>query len=162
MSATVKNRLLSAVLSLSLLPRAASGADHGENALVGTWRLAALEEPGADGTLHLADCTGLLVFTREGHMSVQVMYRNAEPPAGAGPVQYAQGGYEGSFGTYEVDERARTFTFRVEGALVPSLVGKELPRRFELSAGQLVIKSTDPKERWKAVWAKAHGRTDMP
>jgi len=45
---------------------------------------------------------------------------------------------------------------------VPSLVGKELPRRFELSAGQLVIKSTDPKERWKAVWAKAPGRTDTP
>jgi hypothetical protein len=33
------------------------------------------------------------------------MYRN--PPAGTNPapVQYAQGGYEASFGTYEIDER---------------------------------------------------------
>ena len=48
-------------------------------------------------------------------MSVQVMYRN--PPAGtnAAPVQYAQGGYEASFGTYEIDEHAHTFTFHIEG-----------------------------------------------
>ena len=43
---------------------------------VGTWRLAWLEEQGADGKVHRADCTGLLVYTRDGHMSVQVMYRN--------------------------------------------------------------------------------------
>jgi hypothetical protein len=40
---------------------------------VGTWRLAWLEEQGADGKIHRADCTGLLVYTRDGHLSVQVM-----------------------------------------------------------------------------------------
>ena len=48
-------------------------------------------------------------------MSVQVMYRNqqANPQTatGAAPVQYAEGGYEASFGTYEIEERAHTFTF---------------------------------------------------
>jgi hypothetical protein len=157
----MKTRLLGAVLlSFATLPRPACAADQVKDALVGAWRLAALEEPGADGTLHRADCTGLLVFTGDGHMSVQVMYRSAEPPAGAAPVQYAQGGYEASFGRYNVDARARTFTFGVEGALVRSLVGRELPRRFELAGGQLVITSTDPKERWKAVWAKAPERKD--
>ena len=48
---------------------------------IGAWRLAWLEEPGADGTVHKADCTGLLVYTRDGHMSVQVMYRNRRPVA---------------------------------------------------------------------------------
>jgi Lipocalin-like domain len=47
---------------------------------VGAWQMVSLETPGADGKLHRADSTGLLVFTREGHMSVQVMERN---PAGA-------------------------------------------------------------------------------
>ena len=47
--------------------------------LVGGWRLAWLERPGADGKIHRADCTELLVYTRDGHMSVQVMERN--PPA---------------------------------------------------------------------------------
>ena len=59
---------------------------------IGGWRLAWLEEPDADGTVHKADCTGLLVYTRDGHMSVQVMYRNPQTGGQAGPVQYAQGG----------------------------------------------------------------------
>src|SRR5262249_31544756 len=61
---------------------------------IGAWRLAWLEEQGEDGTVHRADCTGLLVFTRDGHMSVQVMYRNPQATTQAGTVQYAQRGYE--------------------------------------------------------------------
>jgi len=53
--------------------------DRGGNGVLdrfaGAWRLAWLEEGGADGEIHRADCTGLLVYTRDGHMSVQVMYR---------------------------------------------------------------------------------------
>src|SRR5260370_33609067 len=60
---------------------------------VGAWRLAWLEEEGADGKIHRADCTGLLVYTRDGHMSVQVIYRNPLAATHAAPVPYAQGGY---------------------------------------------------------------------
>jgi hypothetical protein len=74
------------------------------------------------------DCSGLFVFTRDGHLSVQVMERNPPAQTHAESQQYSQGGYEASWGTYIVDERARTFTFRVEGALVRALVGKDLPR----------------------------------
>jgi len=45
---------------------------------IGTWRLASLEEPDASGTIHKADCTGMLVFTAGGKASVQVMYQNAQ------------------------------------------------------------------------------------
>jgi hypothetical protein len=85
-------------------------------------------------------------------MSVQVMYKN--PPAGtsAAPVQYAQGGYEASFGTYEIDESTHTFSFHVEGALVRMLIGKDLPRAFELSGKQLIVKSTHPEEHWRVAW----------
>lgn len=122
---------------------------------VGAWRLAWLEEEGPDGKIHRADCSGLLVYTRDGHMSVQVMYRNqpSKPPtADAAPVQYAQGGYEASFGTYEVNESTHTFTFHVEGALVRTLVGKDLPRAFEFSGKRLIVKSTRPEERWRVAW----------
>ena len=68
--------------------------------------------------------------------------------------QYAQGEYEASFGRYDVDKGAHTFTYRVEGALVRSLVGKELPRAFELSRGRLVITSSNPDEHWRVTWAK--------
>jgi len=122
------------------------------NPLSGAWQLAWLEEPGADGKVHRADCTGMLVFTSDGHMSVQVMYRNPPAGSGAAPVQYAQGGYEASFGAYMIDERTHTFTFHVDGALVRTLIGKELTRVYELSGKQLIVKSSDPNEHWRVAW----------
>jgi hypothetical protein len=119
---------------------------------VGAWRPAWLEGEGADGKIHRADSTGLLVFTRDGHMSVQVMERNPQAQTPAGPEQYSQGGYEASFGTYEIDESTHTFTFHVEGALVRSLIGKDLPRAFEFSGRQLLVKSTRPEEHWRVAW----------
>jgi len=120
---------------------------------VGAWRLVWLEEPDADGKINKADCTGLLVYTREGHMSVQVMYRSPQAGSGAAPVQYAQGGYEASFGTYEIND-AHTFTFHVEGALVRTLIGKDLKRVYELSGKQLIVKSPDPNEHWRVAWER--------
>src|ERR1700674_1342447 len=66
--------------------------NQGRDRFIGAWRLAWLEEEDAAGNVHRADCTGLLVFTREGRMSVQVMYRNPQAGTPSGPVQYAQGG----------------------------------------------------------------------
>jgi lipocalin-like protein len=71
-----------------------------------------------------------------------VMEHNPQPQAAAGPEQYSQGGYEASFGTYVIDEGSHTFTFHVEGALVRTLTGKDLPRSFEFSGKQLLVKST--------------------
>jgi len=121
--------------------------------LVGAWRLAWLEEEGADGNVHRADCTGLLDYTRDGHMSVQVMYRDPQAHQ-SGSAQYAQGGYEASFGSYEVDERAHTFTFHVEGALVRSLIGKDLTRVFELSGNRMTVKAANPTELWRVGWER--------
>lgn len=119
---------------------------------VGAWRLVWLEQPGTEGQIRRADCTGLLVYTRDGHMSVQVMERNPQAQAAAAPEQYSQGGYEASFGTYQIDENAHTFNFHVEGALVRSLIGKDLPRVFELSGKQLIVHSTRPDEHWRVAW----------
>ena len=121
---------------------------------VGAWHLAWLEQPGADGKLHRIDCCGMLVYTPDGHMSVQVMERNPLSQAAAGPQQYSQGGYEASYGTYAVDARAHTFTFHVEGALVRSLIGKDLPRAYALSGKLLVVKSTRPDEHWRVTWER--------
>ena len=125
-----------------------------QSRFVGAWRLVWLEEPDANGTVHRADCSGLLVFARDGHMSVQVMYRNPQNEVQAGPVQYAQGGYEASYGRYDVDERAHTFTFHVEGALVRALIGKDLPRLYEFSGNQLIVRSTRPDEHWRVAWER--------
>lgn len=119
---------------------------------IGAWRLASLEEEDAEGNVHRTDATGMLVFTREGRMLVQVMYRSLQAGTSSGPVQYAQGGYEASFGRYEIDEHAHRFTYRVEGAIVRSLIGKDLTRLFELSGKQMIMKSSNPNEHWRIVW----------
>jgi hypothetical protein len=118
------------------------GNEGGKDRFVGAWRLASLDAPGQDGKIHSADSTGLLVLTRDGHMSVQVMERNPQPQTAAGPEQYSQSGYEASFGTCQIDESAHTFVFHVAGALVRTLIGKDLPRSFEFSGKQLIVKST--------------------
>jgi hypothetical protein len=145
---------LSANPDISAQDRGASGGIR--DRFVGAWRLVWLEEEGVDGQIHRADCSGLLVYTHDGHMSVQVMYRNpqanSQATANAAPVQYAQGGYEASFGTYEIDERARHFTFHVEGALVRTLIGKDLKRVFEFSGKQLIVKSPSQDEHWRVAW----------
>ena len=146
------------VVILSFAPATLSGSRisgsqaRDRDRFVGAWRLVWLEEPDADGKVHRADCTGMLVFTADGHMSVQVMYRNPQAGTSAGAVQYAQGGYEASFGKYEIDERMHTFTFDVEGALVRSLVGQHLTRVYELSGTQLIVKPVSPNEHWRVAW----------
>lgn len=155
----IKKLLSPGVLSLfiGVTTTLSGGQDHSVSAraqdkFVGAWRLVSLESPGTDGKIRKADSTGMFVFTRDGHASVQVMERNPPAQAAAGPEQYSQGGYEATFGSYVVDETARTFTFHVEGALVRSLIGKDLPRAFEFSGNQLIVKSTRADERWKVVW----------
>ena len=77
--------------------------------------------------------------------------RRRLPPT-AGPEQYARGGYEATFGRFEVDERTHTFTYYVEGSLVRALVGKALARAYEFKGNQLIVRSANPAERWRAVW----------
>ena len=138
----------------AMIGLAAVSAGQDRNPLTGAWRLAWLEQARADGKPQRVDCTGLLVYTGDGHMSVQVMDQNPPAQAATGPEQYSQGGYEASWGTYKIDERAHTFTFHVEGALVRTLIGKDLPRGYELSGRQLTVKSTRADEHWRVAWER--------
>ncbi len=138
-------------LSSSVAVISQDGPAAGNKELVGAWKLALLEAPDASGNIHRADCTGLLVFSSDGHMSVQVMYRNPQTGGQGGPVQYAQGGYEASFGTYHVND-THTFTFHVDGAMVRSLIGKNLPRSYRLVGNHLIVGSTNANEHWRVTW----------
>ena len=122
--------------------------------LVGAWRLAWLEEQGADGKLRRVDRTGILVYTSDGHISVQIMARDPEAPPAAGPVQYGQGGYEAYYGKYDVDERARSVTHHVEGALVRTLIGHDLTRVYDFSGKQLILRSSRADEHWTIAWER--------
>lgn len=140
--------LFSAGLSAQSSPDSPSRSTEFENPLLGAWRLVVLEEPGAGGRVDKPDCSGMFVFTADGHASVQIMYRNGE----AGNA-YEQAGYEASYGTYHIDTSS-IFTFHIEGALIRTLTGKDLKRAYEISGNRLTVKSTDPKEAWRVIWER--------
>jgi Lipocalin-like domain len=121
--------------------------------LVGSWRLAWVEEQQADGTMkRFSDRRGTIVYTRDGNMSVQIMLPQGENAPGDNPVKYDQGSYEAYFGPYDVDEAAHTVTHHVQGALVRSLIGKNLARVYRFEGNQLILKSSRPDEHWTIAW----------
>ena len=82
------------------------------------------------------------------------MDRNPQTSTTTGPQQYSQGGYEASWGTYNVDERTHTFVFHIAGALVRTLLAKDLPRSYQFSGNRLTIKSTRADEHWSVTWER--------
>jgi len=155
---TVMRGLLVAIIAIGA-PLNASVSQRSESTqrahapFVGAWRLVSLEHAGGGGSLEKADCAGQFVFTADGHAAVQVMYRNPSVKD-TGSTQYAQGGYEATFGRYTVDDRTGTFTFHVDGALVRTLVGQDLRRRFTLTGNQLTVEPANKDEHWRVVWRR--------
>ncbi len=103
----------------------------------------------------VAGLKGALIYTRDGRMSVQIMYPES---AAALSNDYVMNGYEASFGSYDVNEKTHTLTHHVEGANVRALVGKLLPRLFTISDRRLLIRSTRPDEHWSVVWERYQSR----
>lgn len=122
------------------------------DALIGAWHLVRIDAPDADGKVApMPQPKGMLVYTRDGHMSVQLMYpKSANSPDN----EYVLGGYEASFGSYDLDDAKHIVTHHVEGSVTRDLlVGKDLPRAYQLTLdGHLIIRSADPREHWSVTW----------
>jgi hypothetical protein len=126
--------------------------DSASEKLIGAWQLVRIEAPGPDGKpTSIPQPKGMLIYTRDGHMSVQLMYPKSET---ALSNEYVQEGYEASFGSYDVDDATHTVTHHVQGSVTRDLlVGKDLPRVYQFAAdGHLIIKSARPDEHWSVTW----------
>jgi hypothetical protein len=149
-------RAPSRLVTMTALGMAAAACNRGGegHGIVGAWRLAALEEGGAGGSPRHVDATGSLILTRDGRMSVHVMYRDMQSQSDAGTVQYAQGGYEASFGRYELDELGHKLHVprRGRARAVPRRQEPEAP--VEIRGPQLVIKPAAADEHWRVVWER--------
>ena len=157
-SKEIRIGMLAMVVALSALSQslfseknhAAPGSD-GEK-LIGAWRLVSITAPGRDGkTMSVTHPAGMLIYTRDGHISVQLMYPKSDE---ALSNEYVLNGYEASFGSYDVNEAAHTVTHHVQGSITRDLlVGKDLPRAYQITAnGELIIKSTREDEHWSVRW----------
>jgi hypothetical protein len=125
--------------------------DSARERLIGAWHLVRIAAPGPDGKpLDIPQPKGMLIYTRDGHMSVQLMYS----PPNAQSNEYVQDGYEASFGSYDIDEATHTLTHHVEGSVTRDLlVGKDLPRIYQITDdGHLILRSARADEHWSVTW----------
>jgi hypothetical protein len=118
--------------------------------IIGAWRLVSIVGP--DGKRVTTDVpVGMLIYTRDGHVSVQLMYPASEK---AMSNEYVENGYEASFGSYEINSAAHTVTHHVQGANTRErLVGKDLPRVYAFDGkGRLIIRPARAEEHWFVTW----------
>lgn len=157
---------------LTLLCTAADGVsghhtDRAASSLVGTWRAQAEETVDAAGRTVASNPTrGLLVYTPEGHMAVQIVVlpRPVVPAAPEGPgavnewnagqVRKVMETYDAYFGTYETDAVNHIVTHHVQGELRPNLDGAAFRRRYQIDGDRLTLRSTNPREMWQVVWKR--------
>lgn len=124
---------------------------------VGTWRLVAANFYKADGTLvklYGDEPKGIFVYDDGGRMCVQIMEpeRPLLPPGhlaehASDDYQRILIGYIAYFGTYDVDEAARTVTHHVQGSLIPNWVGTDLVRGYEFSGTRLTLRTSASRLR---------------
>jgi len=117
--------------------------------LPGTWQLVSRIDRTAAGERRVdpslgADPIALLIYDRAGNFAAQFMKRDRTGPLVDGPAaaannSRARGGYDAYFGTYTIDDAARTVTQRMVGALSNDNVGHVLTRGMTVDGDALTI-----------------------
>ncbi len=141
--------------ALSLAPAQSAKKQNGDSArLIGAWHLVHIESPGANATeAGVPQPKGMLIYSQDGHFSVQLMYPKSEQELNN---QYVRDGYEASFGSYEVDDASHTLIHHVQGSNTGDrIVGKDLKRIYQLTKdGRLIIRPAQSDEHWSVVWKR--------
>lgn len=123
---------------------------------VGSYTLDSFELRYDDGTAHHPlgrDAEGLIVYTREGFFSGQMMQKGRPKFAQArqsaaqkdfgsdAEVRAAFNGYVAYYCTYDVDEAKRIVNHRIVSALIPNWEGQVNVRHYEFKGDVLVLRS---------------------
>lgn len=123
---------------------------------VGSYRLHSFELAFDDGSVEHPlgrDAEGLIVYTREGFFSGQMMQRGrprfaqarqsaAQKDFGSdAEVRAAFNGYVAYYCTYDVDEAQAIVNHRVVAALLPNWEGQVNVRHYEFKGDMLVLRS---------------------
>ncbi len=140
-----------AALAVVLLAAAVTGAQTAAAPdtprFVGTWRLVSNTQ------------TGIMIYDSLGNMAAQVMpnrarrkYAAAEPTPEE--AKDAITGYLAYFGTYSVDEQARTITHHRKGNINPGQVDDDVVRTYVFESNDRIV-LTPAGSTNKIVWERA-------
>lgn len=143
------------VASLGLCPAQTPHKRAGDRErLIGAWHLAHIHSPGQNAAeTNMPEPSGMLIYTSDGHVSVQLMYPAPQRDLNN---QYVRNGYEASFGSYEINEATHTLIHHIQGANTEGLlVGKSLTRIYHFTEdGHLIIRPANPDEHWSVEWER--------
>jgi hypothetical protein len=169
----MKRRDALAVLSLAPLTQAGAATATARKKFVGVWKLvsgqARDEVTGAVKYPWGTNPVGRLVYDDAGRVFAQLMNplrrsvggmanrgaASAIATASAEDMREMLTGFNAYFGTFDVDEPARTVIHHLESALIPSWVGTDQRRKYEFSGGnQLIMLNTASQAAYRLVWQR--------
>jgi hypothetical protein len=144
-------------LGLGFSSRAQDGA--GAKKFVGTWKLVSIQND-AGNDVRGERPIGLIYYDAFGNMAAQIMPDRPRPKWNAGEpptpeqAQEAITGYAAYFGTYTVDEKARTVSHHRQGSLVPGTVGVDAVRKYEFLPGERLLLTPVENPSLHLTWEK--------
>jgi len=111
--------------------------------LIGSWRHIGSTVNGQPRPGQGAHPRGIIIYDTHGHMACQVMPDREVARAGDKPTgeeaKAALDGHIAYFGTFSVDERARTVTHHRQGSVQPGDKG-DLVRGYEFVGDRLILR----------------------
>jgi hypothetical protein len=149
----MKSRVVAAMFVFAVLVCvAATASAESSKDILGTWMLHSLvvDHGGVKIEPYGANPRGAITFGPDGRFSL-IVSRSDLPPLASnnrllGTVEEYRAIVQGSiayFGTYTIDESARTFTVHVEGGTFPNWVGTDQKRIFSVSGDELKYTNTN-------------------
>ena len=120
---------------------------------IGVWKLVSCERKANHGEVSYPygeKPVGRLTYDKEGRMSAQLMR--------PGRRSYKEDlldildGFIAYFGTYSINESARTVTHHVQACLFPMWVGTDLKRMYEFSGNRLILEAASAEGVVRLVW----------
>jgi Lipocalin-like domain len=138
------------VTTLAVGTAAAMHAQARPTPLIGTWQVVSRVDRDSAGHVTIEPVLGrqprgYLIYDAAGHVAAQLMA--PQRPASACRTPGATDpnnstylcAYDAYFGRYEIDEATGTVVHILDGALVPTDVGRRLTRRFRVAQDTLTI-----------------------
>ena len=120
-----------------------SGQQTDKQRLIGSWRHIGSTVNGKLRAERGSAPKGIIIYDAHGHMACQVAPDREVSKAGATPTgEEAKAALEGHiayFGTYSVDERARTVTHHRQGSVQPGDKG-DVVRGYEFVDDRLILR----------------------
>jgi hypothetical protein len=146
--------------------------------LAGSWKFIADQELDQENKVCKQDTavSGLLIYTNDGKMSVQLLWRKTRGPLFNDSIMEQDGrsaglglgfntwnldqtrriidSYDAYFGIYDVDWDKKIVTHTITGNFRPERPGFSYKRAFRIKDDTLFLKSTDTTKRWQIAWLR--------